>query len=164
MKRIAALVWLVASLSLTTYAQSPNASLGGRVTDVSKAVIVNARIHAINVGTNILYEGATNCAGEYYIPNLLPGTYRIEALVSSTYTTSRFHMLIDGIDKTGVIGVPSTVVASLRLPTPTSTRGRSRVARNAARLPVFASNPGSPSAPNSTSNSWLGSTCRLRAS
>ena len=83
MKRIAALVWLVASLSLTTYAQSPNASLGGRVTDVSKAVIVDARIHAINVGTNILYEGATNCAGEYYIPNLLPGTYRIEAQKTS---------------------------------------------------------------------------------
>jgi hypothetical protein len=78
MKRIAALVWLVASLSLTTYAQSPNASLSGRVTDLSKAVIVDARILATNVGTNILYGGATNSAGEYYIPNLLPGTYRIE--------------------------------------------------------------------------------------
>jgi hypothetical protein len=79
MKRIAALLWLVASLSFTTYAQSPNASLSGRVTDLSKAVIVDARILAVNVGTNIRYEGATNSAGEYYVPNLLPGTYRIEA-------------------------------------------------------------------------------------
>ena len=64
MKRIAPLVWLVASLSFTTYAQSPNASLSGRVTDLSKAVIVDARILAVNVGTNIRYEGVTNSAGE----------------------------------------------------------------------------------------------------
>lgn len=79
MKRIAALVCLIASFSFTTYAQSPNASLRGRVTDASKAVIVDARILAMNLGTNIPYEGVTNSAGEYYVPNLLPGTYRIEA-------------------------------------------------------------------------------------
>jgi hypothetical protein len=79
MKRIMGLVCLIAILSFSSYAQSPNASLRGRVTDVSQAVIVGARILAINVGTNIPYEGATNSAGEYYIPNLLPGTYRIEA-------------------------------------------------------------------------------------
>jgi Carboxypeptidase regulatory-like domain/TonB-dependent Receptor Plug Domain len=89
MKRIAALVWLVASFSLTTYAQSPNASLRGRVTDVSKALIVDARILAVNVGTNILSEGATNSAGEYYIPNLLPGTYRIQAQKTGFSTVTK---------------------------------------------------------------------------
>ena len=79
MKRITVLVCLIAISSFTSYAQSPNASLRGRVTDASEAVIVGARILAINMGTNISYEGATNSAGEYYIPNLLPGTYRIEA-------------------------------------------------------------------------------------
>ena len=79
MKRIAVLVCLLASLSLTTYAQSPNASLRGRVTDHSKAVIVDAHILAINTGTSIGYDGATNSVGEYYVPNLLPGTYRVEA-------------------------------------------------------------------------------------
>jgi hypothetical protein len=59
--------------------QSPSASLTGRVTDPSKAIIADARIVAINVGTNIRYEGATNSTGEYYVPNLPPGTYRIEA-------------------------------------------------------------------------------------
>jgi Carboxypeptidase regulatory-like domain/TonB-dependent Receptor Plug Domain len=79
MKRITALVCFIAISSFTSYAQSPNASLRGRVTDASEAVIVGARILAINMGTNISYEGATNSAGEYYIPNLLPGMYRIEA-------------------------------------------------------------------------------------
>src|ERR1700736_2987450 len=80
MQRKAVVVWFGAILSLTTlaYAQSPNASATGRVTDSSKAIIVGARILAVNVGTNIRYEGVTNSAGEYYVPNLLPGTYRIE--------------------------------------------------------------------------------------
>ncbi len=60
-------------------AQSPNASLTGRVTDPTKAVIVDARIVATNVATNVRSQGLTNGAGEYYIPDLLPGTYRIEA-------------------------------------------------------------------------------------
>jgi carbohydrate binding protein with CBM6 domain len=45
---------------------------------------------------------------EYTINVGTAGTYRIEALVSSTYTTSRFHVEIDGIDKTGAIGIAST--------------------------------------------------------
>src|SRR5215469_15987381 len=60
-------------------AQSPNASLTGRFTDPSKAIIIEVRVAAINVGTNIRYETMTNGTGEYYIPNLPPGTYRIEA-------------------------------------------------------------------------------------
>jgi hypothetical protein len=59
-------------------AQSTNASLSGRVTDFSKARIVGARVAAISAGTNIRDEATTNAAGEYYLPSLLPGTYRIE--------------------------------------------------------------------------------------
>jgi hypothetical protein len=59
-------------------AQSPNASLTGRVTDTSRALIIGAHLVAINLGTDISYEGLTNGAGEYEIPNLPPGTYRIE--------------------------------------------------------------------------------------
>ncbi|MGZ5474966.1 MAG: Ig-like domain-containing protein, partial [Thermoanaerobaculia bacterium] len=36
------------------------------------------------------------------------GTYRIEALVSSMLSTSRFHIEVDGTDKTGLIDVPNT--------------------------------------------------------
>jgi Carboxypeptidase regulatory-like domain/TonB-dependent Receptor Plug Domain len=74
-------MWLAAILSLTTlaYAQSPNASVTGQVIDSSKAIIAGAHILAVNVNTNIRYEATTNGAGEYYFPNLLPGTYRMEA-------------------------------------------------------------------------------------
>ena len=58
--------------------QTTNASIGGRVTDPSKAVIRDAKVAAINAGTNVRYEGATNDAGQYYLANLPSGAYRIE--------------------------------------------------------------------------------------
>src|ERR1700681_4070464 len=59
-------------------AQSTNGSIAGRVTDPSKAVIADAKIAAVNAGTNVRYEGATNASGEYYLTNLLPGCYLME--------------------------------------------------------------------------------------
>jgi len=59
-------------------AQSTNGSIAGRVTDPSKAVIMDAKVAGINTGTNVRYEGATNGSGEYYLTNLLPASYRIE--------------------------------------------------------------------------------------
>jgi hypothetical protein len=58
--------------------QSTSASLSGRVTDPSKARIVGAKVVAISSATNIRNEATTNAAGEYYLPSLLPGAYRIE--------------------------------------------------------------------------------------
>jgi Carboxypeptidase regulatory-like domain len=48
------------------------------VTDPTKAVIVDAKVAAINAGTNVRDESATNDSGEYYFTNLPPGSYRIE--------------------------------------------------------------------------------------
>lgn len=59
-------------------AQSTNASLTGRITDPSHALIVNARIVAVSLGTNARYETTTNSSGEYYLANLPPDSYRIE--------------------------------------------------------------------------------------
>src|SRR5258708_12842849 len=58
-------------------AQSTNASLTGRVTDPSKALIADAKVAAINTATNFRYETATNNSGEYYLTNLPPGVYQI---------------------------------------------------------------------------------------
>ncbi|HEV2827232.1 MAG TPA: carboxypeptidase regulatory-like domain-containing protein, partial [Pyrinomonadaceae bacterium] len=59
-------------------AQSTNASVNGRITDSVKAVIVNADVAAINLGTNARYETTTNAEGEYYLSNLPPDLYCIE--------------------------------------------------------------------------------------
>ena len=59
-------------------AQSTNASITGRVTDPSKALIAGAKAAAVSSGTSFRYEAATNGSGEYYLTNLPPGAYRIE--------------------------------------------------------------------------------------
>ena len=74
---IAALVLLLSSAS-ALHAQSTFASLAGRVTDPSNAVIVDATISAISTDTNVRHVATTNAAGEYYLANLPPRSYRIE--------------------------------------------------------------------------------------
>jgi Carboxypeptidase regulatory-like domain/TonB dependent receptor len=55
-----------------------NASLTGRITDPSKALISDARVAAISTGTNARYQATTDASGEYVLANLPPSTYRIE--------------------------------------------------------------------------------------
>src|SRR5271156_3064570 len=59
-------------------AQSTNASITGRVTDPSRALIVGAKVAAVSSGTSFRYGAVTNDSGEYYLTNLPPGSYRIE--------------------------------------------------------------------------------------
>src|ERR1700722_5981281 len=72
------LLLLFSSYPAVLRAQSTNGSLAGRVTDPSKAVIAVAKVAAVNTGTTVRYEGATNDSGDYYLTNLPPGSYRIE--------------------------------------------------------------------------------------
>src|SRR6266436_947302 len=74
---LAACLLLVFSSSALR-AQSTNASLTGRIADPSKAVIADAKVAAISAATNFRYEATTTIAGEYYLTNLRPGSYRLE--------------------------------------------------------------------------------------
>ena len=79
MRRVIVLVFiLVVSLTGALRAQTTNASVTGRITDPTKAVIPGTQITLINMGTNLHYEGTTNETGTYYVPDLPPGIYRIE--------------------------------------------------------------------------------------
>ena len=48
------------------------------MTNPSKATIADAKVAAVNTGTNFRYETATNGTGEYTLANLPPGTCRVE--------------------------------------------------------------------------------------
>src|ERR1700739_4629584 len=72
---LAALFGLTSAIAL--HAQSTNASLTGRVTDPTRAVIAEANVIVINTGTGVRYEGITNQTGSYYASDLPPGCYRI---------------------------------------------------------------------------------------
>jgi hypothetical protein len=59
-------------------AQAPQATITGRITDASKAVVPAAKVTATNVGTAIGYYRQTDDTGTYTIPLLPPGDYRVE--------------------------------------------------------------------------------------
>jgi len=75
-------------------AQSPNATIAGRVLDPSHAILSDAKVEAINLYTNIRYSGQTNREGSFVIPNLPPGPYRIEVSKSGFKTAVREDVVL----------------------------------------------------------------------
>ncbi len=68
---------LVLVFCLFRSALTQTASLTGTVTDSSGAVIPQANITARNLATNASRDTTTDGSGDYRIPNLAPGTYRV---------------------------------------------------------------------------------------
>src|SRR5262249_42387731 len=66
---------LVSSVCL---AQSPNASIRGIVFDPAGKAVPGAEVVAINDETRVQYVSRTNEEGIYFVPNLPPGTYRLQ--------------------------------------------------------------------------------------
>jgi len=60
-------------------AQVEKATLSGTVFDPSGAVIVDARIQAKNVKTEIVYSAVTDEQGRYILPDMAAGTYDVSA-------------------------------------------------------------------------------------
>ena len=78
MSKISALVLALVLSSGLLQAQADGASLTGRLTDPSGALVVDAKLTVVNTATNVRYESTTNSAGIYYLTDLSPGVYRIE--------------------------------------------------------------------------------------
>src|SRR5947209_4280169 len=81
MKKFALLgiVSLCLVASVVASAQSTNATLGGTVSDASKALIPGVTITATNVGTGIVTTVISNEAGAYQFASLQTGTYKVSA-------------------------------------------------------------------------------------
>src|ERR1700674_1769887 len=71
---------------IPVYAQVVGATLSGTVTDQSGAVIPNTQVSIKNIATGLTRAVATDPAGFYAAPNLLPGTYEVTATASGFAT------------------------------------------------------------------------------
>jgi hypothetical protein len=69
---------LLAGLGLGL-AQTPNASLGGTVADMSGAVVPNVKVTATGIDTGVETKTFTNGAGAYEFPSVQAGNYRVVA-------------------------------------------------------------------------------------
>jgi Carboxypeptidase regulatory-like domain len=75
---LAATLLLVVSFT-NTFAQTTNATLGGTVSDSSKALIPGVTVTATNTQTGIVSSNVTNETGAYNFPSLQTGTYKVTA-------------------------------------------------------------------------------------
>src|SRR6185369_6666076 len=65
-------------LALPLLAQSPNGVLNGQVVDQSNSVLVDADVIAVSDVTGVQFTTKTNDEGLYVLPNLPPGSYRLQ--------------------------------------------------------------------------------------
>jgi hypothetical protein len=64
-------------LPVWLFAQTESATLSGRITDQSRAIVVGAQATATNTDTSVSVTTKTNEAGIFIFPSLPPGPYRL---------------------------------------------------------------------------------------
>lgn len=95
---LASLIIIVAALTIVAWGQSPTATVNGLVRDSSGAVVPAADIQLINEHTNVRYPTKTNREGIYSVPNLPPGTYRIQVSKNGFKTIVKPDIVLNVLD------------------------------------------------------------------
>lgn len=95
-KRGFGLLSLAVLWATVSYGQAVTATLLGNVTDASGAVVPSATIRVTEVRTGVTRTVQTNDQGQYTIPYLNPGSYRLEIEVSGfkKFTRSGIELIV----------------------------------------------------------------------
>ncbi|MBL8217655.1 MAG: TonB-dependent receptor [Bryobacterales bacterium] len=93
MRSVAIFFYFISAL----LSQTPSASITGRVTDATAAVIPGVAVTVKNVDTNITQKATSNEAGDYTILFLNPGRYTLEATSAGfrTFKQAEFQLAVD---------------------------------------------------------------------
>src|SRR5215813_6615042 len=131
---------------LPALAQSERATINGRVTDASGAVIAEADIKVISLSTGISFNTKTNGEGYYTTAaTLKPGSYQVEVTHSGFRKALSQEIVVQIGDvkevnfalDVGAVGEQVTVTAtSPALETETSNRGEVITGREIVDLPL----------------------------
>lgn len=137
---------LVLSSALPGLAQSDRASIVGRVTDPSGAVVQNAKIKITNLATGAVFEATTNEEGRYVTAAIFrPGRYKVEAALEGFKTSVSEEIVLQIGDvrevnlalEVGAATATVTVTAETQaLETETSSRGGVITGRQINELPL----------------------------
>lgn len=90
--------WL-AFAAVALRGQTPSASVVGRVSDASGAVIPAVTVQLTHLDTNQSHQSASNEAGDFTIPYLAPGRYSLEARADGfrVYRRPEFVLAVDQV-------------------------------------------------------------------
>src|SRR4051812_30159471 len=120
MKNFLPLLLALAFLAGETRAQTDLSTIRGAVSDPSGSAVPAAKLTLTNVETNISREAVTTGEGDYEIPYLSPGTYKLTAtgqgfktfVAENILITSRQIRRIDVAFELGAVGAEVTVSAN----------------------------------------------------
>jgi hypothetical protein len=131
-QRSAAALVIVIGFAGLSAAQSPSASLVGRIIDPSNAAVVGATVRVRNVDTNEARTAVTKVDGEYTVAALQPGNYEVTVEKESFKLLRQEHLelqvaqtaRLDGTLQMGATSTSVDVEATVPLVnTETSSRG-----------------------------------------
>src|SRR5260370_820332 len=96
--RLATALCLLA-LWVPLYSQSPRSSIVGRVADPSAAYVAGAKVTVENQQTGISQSTISAQEGEYTVPNLDPGIYRV-TVAAQGFKTNVLRDIVVNVDQT----------------------------------------------------------------
>jgi len=150
---IAALcVLLFVVLAMSGFAQESRGSIVGRVTDSSGALVPGAAVSATNESTNVVTNAKSNDQGNYQILFLVPGTYKVSAVMTGFKTWIKENVQVRVNDRIGLDielaggAVSENVVVSAETPllqTATANIGQVVDNRRISELPLAHGNASS---------------------
>ncbi len=79
---------------LPCFAQTDSATLSGRITDTSGAVVTHVQVQATQTETNTTVSMDSNDEGLYVFTNLRPGTYRLSASKPGFRTINKLELVL----------------------------------------------------------------------
>jgi hypothetical protein len=107
MSKLLAVLVLCASLALAQTAIT-TARMDGTVTDSQGAVVAGADVTVVNLNTGANFKAATDDHGQWFLPAMPQGVYRVSATMTGFRTTVVQNVAMDA-------GVPITVNAKLEV-------------------------------------------------
>ena len=132
-------------LSVCALAQEFRATISGRVSDASGAAVVGAQVVVTNLETSAANRTVTSDSGDYVIPALQPGRYRLEVEASGFKKSVRDNLTLEVLARptidvaleAGAVTDSITVTADAsRLETADASRGEVINGRTLVDLPL----------------------------
>lgn len=93
---------LLTAFCVGSWAQEFRSTLTGQITDPSGAVVPGARVQAVNRDTQQAYSTVTTAGGTYFIPYVLPGTYKVTVTAQGFNTKAQDNVLLQAGKSAGL--------------------------------------------------------------
>ncbi|HEX8494742.1 MAG TPA: TonB-dependent receptor [Pyrinomonadaceae bacterium] len=149
LRQVGALVLLLAAFALPAFAQTNKATLTGTVTDQNGGTVAGATVIVTNVETNAERTVTTDDNGNYEVPLLDPGVYRVVTTAPNFQKVTNESVTLQtgarqGLDivlPPGGVGAEVTITADAPLvQTESSDRGSVVTGREVTELPLSGRN------------------------